>query len=119
VSFFFMGWMLLFASIFVSSPKSESATGFGPVLLMFAPALGATLLYCGQGLAVVLIVVYVLVRVMGRAETAVSGAAGSSEPVGALGRVLDWAVTCVLILMASGCVLTAIGLAAEISRRIR
>ncbi len=89
------------------------------MLLMFAPALGATLLYCGQGLAVVLIVVYVLVRVMGRAETAVSGAARSSEPVGAFGRVLDWAFTCVLILMAGGCVLTAIGLAAEISRYIR
>ncbi|MGC1521039.1 MAG: DUF3592 domain-containing protein [Steroidobacteraceae bacterium] len=102
-----MGWALMFASVFVPSPKSESATGFGPVLMMLAPALGATLLYFGQGLAIVLIVVHILVRVTGGAETAVSGA---------LARVLNWALTCVLILMASGCVLTAIGLAGDISR---
>jgi hypothetical protein len=87
VLFFLIGWVLLFVSAFVPSPRSESATGFGPVLLMLAPALGATLLDFGQGLA-----------------------------GGALARMLDWTLTCVLILMAGGCILTAIRLADEISR---
>jgi hypothetical protein len=83
---------------------------------MLSPALGATLLYFGQGVAVVLVVVHILVRVMGRAEAGVPGAARSTDHTRALARVLDWALTCVLILMASGCVLTAIGLAWDISR---
>jgi hypothetical protein len=116
VLFFLMGWVLVFASAFVPAPKSESAAGFGPVLLMLAPALGATLLYFGQGLAVVLIIVQVLVRATRSSNTSVSEAADSGEAGGALARVLDWTLTCVLILMAGGCVLTAIGLAAEISR---
>jgi hypothetical protein len=116
VLFFLMGWVLLFASAFVPSPKSESATGFGPVLLMLAPALGAALLYFGQGLAVVLIIVQVLVRAARSSNTSISEAADSGAAGGALARVFDWTLTCVVTLMAGGCVLTAIGLAAEISR---
>jgi hypothetical protein len=118
VLFFLMGWVLLFASAFVPSPKSESATGFGPVLMMLAPALGATLLYFGQGLAVVLILAHVLLRVTRSSSASVSEAADTGKAGGALVRVLDWALTCVLILMAGGCVLTAIGLAAEISHHL-
>ena len=116
VLFFLVGWILLFASAFVPSPKSESAAGFGPVLLMLAPALGAILLHFGQGLAVVLIVIHVLVRAARGSNTSVAEVADGKQAGGALTRVLDWTLTCVLLLMAVGCVLTAIGLAAQISR---
>jgi len=72
-------------------------------------------LFCGQSLAVVVLIVRTLVRVTGSAETSASGAANRGEAVGPLARVLDGVLTCVLFMMAGGCVLIAIGLAAQVA----
>jgi hypothetical protein len=97
---FLVGWSLWVASAITPSPKS--ATGFGAVMLLFAPALGAFLLFTGQSLAVVVLIVRTLVRAMGPHT-----------------RVLDRLLTCGLVMMAGGCVLIAIGLGAQVSHYLQ
>lgn len=115
---FVIGWCLWFASNFVPSPNS--AKGLGPVLLMIAPGFGALLLFVGQSLAIVMIIVRTVARLAGNSQTSVSRAVDGSAPAGPLARALDgmgW-LTCVLVMMAGGCVLIAIGLAAQVAQHL-
>jgi hypothetical protein len=111
---FFIGWPLWIASVIVPSPKA--VTGFGPALLMFAPSLGTVLLFCGQALAVVAVIVRILVSVMPSSQASASRAVDGSEAVGLLARMLDAVLTCTVVMMAGGCVLIAIGLGARLTR---
>lgn len=114
VGCFLLGWSLFMASVFFPSPAHEHYKGFGPVLLMFAPAFGGMLLFWGQSIAIIAILVRVLVRATARGEARTSRAADRSEPVGPLARVLDLAITCALVMAAGACVLIAIGLVAQV-----
>jgi Protein of unknown function (DUF3592) len=111
---FLVGWSLWLVSVMM--PSAESATGFGPVMLMFAPILGAFLLFCGQSVAVVAVMVRILVRATASAETTPTEAASGGETVGPLARVLDAALTGALVMMAGGCVLIGIGLVGRVLR---
>ena len=107
-----LAWPLWIASVTLPSPKPT--TGFGGALLIGAPILGAFLLFCGQALAFVVIIVRVMVSVMRSTKDSASRAADGSEAVGPIARVLDGMLTCTLVMMAGGCVLIAIGLVAKV-----
>jgi|ERR1700678_3126655 hypothetical protein len=95
-------------------PSPKSTTGFGGALLIGAPILGTFLLFCGQALAFVVIIVRVVVSVLRSSEASASRAADGSEAVGPIARAFDGALTCALVMMASGGVLIAIGLVAKV-----
>ncbi|HUE10217.1 MAG TPA: DUF3592 domain-containing protein, partial [Steroidobacteraceae bacterium] len=109
---FLIGWSLWIASAFTPSPKS--AKGFGPVLLLIAPGLGAFLLFCAQALLVVVIIIRTLVSAAQKAQASGSPSANSPEPVGALARMLDGMLTFILVMMAGACMLIAAGLVAQL-----
>jgi hypothetical protein len=109
---FLIGWSLWIASAF--TPSAKSAKGFGPVLLLIAPGLGAILLFCAQTLLVVVIIIRALIGATEKARASGSPAVRGREPAGALARILDGMLTFILVMMAGACALIAAGLAAQL-----
>lgn len=110
---FLIGWPLFIASFIVPSPTHYSGAA---VLLMLAPALGFLGFFAGQALIAISAVGRVLLHVTGDTSVPEPATADAGQSAAPVPRVLDLMLTAALVLMASGCALIGVGLAAQLYR---